>query len=45
MVLSEQPGVFKEVIIRESQNSYTRLRFKEVKLNAKMNPDVFAALK
>ena len=45
LVLSEQPGVFKEVIIRESQNSYTRLRFKEVKLNAKMNPDVFAALK
>lgn len=42
LVLSERPGVFKEVIIRESQNSYTRLRFEKVKLNEEINPDVFA---
>lgn len=45
LVLSEQPGVFKEVIIRESQNSYTRLRFEGVALNEEINPDVFAAPK
>ena len=42
LVLSERPGVFNEVIIRESQNSYTRLRFEKVKLNEEINPDVFA---
>lgn len=45
LVLSEQPGVFKEVIIRENQDSYTRLRFEEVKLNEDINPDVFVAPK
>jgi len=45
LVLSEQPGVFKEVIIRESQDSYTRLRFDTVQLNENINPDVFAAPK
>jgi len=45
LVLSEQPGVFKEVIIRESQYSYTRLRFDTVQLNENINPDVFAAPK
>lgn len=45
LVLSEQPGVFKEVIIRENQDSYTRLRFEEVALNKDMTPDVFAAPK
>jgi len=45
LVLSEQPGVFKEVIIRENQDSYTRLRFNKVQLNEDINPDVFAALK
>jgi outer membrane lipoprotein-sorting protein len=45
LVLSEQPGVFKEVIIRESQDSYTRLRFDKVQLNKPITPDVFAAPK
>ncbi|NDY74507.1 outer membrane lipoprotein carrier protein LolA [Desulfobacter hydrogenophilus] len=45
LMLSEQPGVFKEVIIRESQDSYTRLRFDKVQLNKDINPDVFAAPK
>lgn len=45
LVLSERPGVFKEVIIRENQNSYTRLRFEEVALNKDITPDVFAAPK
>jgi outer membrane lipoprotein-sorting protein len=45
LVLSEQPGVFKEVIIRESQDSYTRLRFDKVQLNKPINPDVFAVPK
>ncbi len=45
LVLSEQPGVFKEVIIRENQDSYTLLRFEEVKLNEDINPDVFAVPK
>lgn len=45
LVLSEQPGVFKEVVIRENQNSYTRLRFEKATLNEDINPDVFAAPK
>jgi outer membrane lipoprotein-sorting protein len=45
LVLSEQPGVFKEVIIRENDNSYTRLRFDNVQLNTPINPDLFAAPK
>lgn len=45
LVLSEQPGVFKEVIIRENQDSYTHLRFEEVKLNEDINSEVFAAPK
>lgn len=45
LVLSEQPGVFKEVIIRENQDSYTRLRFDKVQLNKDIAPDVFAAPK
>lgn len=45
LVLSEQPGVFKEVVIRENKDSYTRLRFDEVKLNEDITPDVFAAPK
>lgn len=45
LVLSEQPGVFKEVIIRENQNSYTRLRFDKVQLNKDINPEVFTAPK
>lgn len=45
LVLSEQPGVFKEVIIRENQDSYTRLRFDKVQLNKDITPDVFAAPK
>lgn len=45
LVLSEQPGVFKAVIIRESQDSYTLLRFEAVALNEDINPDVFAAPK
>ncbi|EIM63489.1 outer membrane lipoprotein carrier protein LolA [Desulfobacter postgatei] len=45
LVLSEQPGVFKEVIIRENQDSYTRLRFEKATLNEDINPDVFAAPK
>lgn len=45
LVLSEQPGVFKEVIIRENQDSYTLLRFEEVALNEDINPDMFAAPK
>ena len=45
LVLSDQPGVFKEVIIRENDNSYTRLRFDNVQLNTPINPDLFAAPK
>ena len=45
LVLSEQPGVFKEVVIRENQNSYTRLRFEKATLNEDINPDVFSAPK
>ncbi|MGD9825058.1 hypothetical protein [Desulfobacter sp.] len=45
LVLSEQPGVFKAVIIRESQDSYTLLRFEAVALNEDINPNVFAAPK
>ncbi|WP_320041546.1 outer membrane lipoprotein carrier protein LolA [uncultured Desulfobacter sp.] len=45
LILSEQPGVFKEVIIRENQDSYTRLRFDKVKLNEDINPEVFTAPK
>lgn len=45
LVLSEQPGVFQEVIIRENENSYTRLRFDNVQLNTPITPDVFTAPK
>ncbi|WP_020587255.1 outer membrane lipoprotein carrier protein LolA [Desulfobacter curvatus] len=45
LVLSEQPGVFKEVVIRENQDSYTRLRFDKVQLNEGIAPDLFAAPK
>nr|WP_319490721.1 outer membrane lipoprotein carrier protein LolA [uncultured Desulfobacter sp.] len=45
LVLSEQPGVFKEVVIRENQDSYTRLRFENVQLNQPIAPDAFAAPK
>ena len=45
LVLSEQPGVFKEVVIRENQNSYTRLRFENVQLNQPIDPEAFAAPK
>lgn len=42
LVPSEQPGVFKEVMIRENQDSYTRLRFDKVRLNEDIAPDLFA---
>jgi len=45
LVLSERPGVFKEVIIRENLDSYTRLRFDKVQLNKDIAPEVFAAPK
>nr|WP_320194234.1 outer membrane lipoprotein carrier protein LolA [uncultured Desulfobacter sp.] len=45
LILSEQPGVFKEVLIRENQDSFTRLRFDKVKLNEGINPEVFTAPK
>nr|WP_321400437.1 outer membrane lipoprotein carrier protein LolA [uncultured Desulfobacter sp.] len=45
LVLSEQPGVFKEVVIRENQDSYTRLRFENVQLNQPIAPEAFAAPK
>lgn len=45
LVLSQQPGVFEQVIIRESKDSYTLLRFEDVKLNGQINPDMFSAPK
>lgn len=45
LVLSEEPGVFKEVIIRENHDSYTRLRFENVQLNHPIAPEAFAAPK
>ncbi|MCG8552339.1 MAG: outer membrane lipoprotein carrier protein LolA [Desulfobacterales bacterium] len=45
LVLSERPGVFKEVIIRENPDSYTRLRFDKVQLNKDIAPEMFAAPK
>ena len=45
LVLSEQPGVFKEVVIRENQDSYTRLRFENVQLNQPIAPEAFATPK
>ena len=41
LVLSDHPGVFKEVIIRENENSYTRLIFDTVMINTEINPDMF----
>jgi len=45
LVLSEQPGIFKEVVIRENQDSYTRLRFENVQLNQSIDPESFSAPK
>ncbi len=43
--LSEHPGVFKEVTIRENADSFTRLLFEDVVVNSPIDPGLFEVFK
>jgi outer membrane lipoprotein-sorting protein len=45
IILSDRPAVIKSVMIYENEDSYTKLDFKDVILNQKLDDDIFRKVK